>query len=72
MLPASLLAKLPKRVQDTVDRYREIADIFRAVHDPRVARALGPPGVRGLLFQRGKQGVPTLFPSSHRAYFDWT
>ena len=33
---------------------------------------LGPPGVRGLLFQRGKQGAPTLFPASHRAYFDWT
>jgi hypothetical protein len=72
MLPASLIAKLPKRVADTVDRYAEILDVFRAIHDPRVARSLGPPGVRGLLFQRGKQGAPTLFPASHRAYFDWT
>ena len=67
MLPASLIAKLPKRVADTVDRYAEILDVFRAIHDPRVARSLGPPGVRGLLFQRGKQGAPTLFPASHRA-----
>ena len=72
MLPTSLLAKLPKRVKDTVDRYSEIIDVFRAIHDPRVARSLGPAGVRGLLFQRGKQGTPTEFPASHRAYFDWS
>ena len=67
-----LFARLPKRVRDTLDRYAEIAGLFRAIDDPRVARALGPPGVRGLLFQRGKQGTPTTFPAGHAAYFDWT
>jgi len=71
MLP-ELYAKLPKRVRDTVDRYGEIVDIFRAIKDPRVARSLGPAGVHGLLFQRGKQGTPSTFPASHHAFFDWT
>ena len=57
MLSQNLLAKLPTRVRDTVDRWLEIADIFRELRDPRVARSLGPAGVRGLMLQRGKQGV---------------
>ncbi len=72
MLSPNLLARLPVRVRDTLDRWLEIADIFRELRDPRVARSLAPPGVRGLVLRRGKQGVPTTFPASHRAYFDWS
>jgi len=72
MLSDKLLAVLPPRVRDTVDRYLEIVDLFRELRDPRVARSLGPAGVRGLLLQRGKQGAPTLFPARHQAYFDWS
>ncbi|PIX74591.1 MAG: hypothetical protein COZ38_09935, partial [Rhodocyclales bacterium CG_4_10_14_3_um_filter_68_10] len=42
------------------------------IRDPRVARSLGPSALRGLVFKRGKQGVPTLTDAHHRAYFDWT
>ncbi len=72
MLSSTLIAKLPTRVRDTVDRWLEIADIFRELRDPRVARSLAPAGIRGLVLQRGKQGTPTTFPASHRAYFDWS
>jgi hypothetical protein len=72
MISTDLFAKLPKRVRDTIDRYAEIVDVFRAIKDPRVARSLGPAGVRGLLFQRGKQGTPTQFPAHHAAFFDWS
>ena len=72
MLPDRLLARLPARVRDTVDRYLEIVNVFRELRDPRVARSLGPAGVRGLVLRRGKQGTPTTFPASHAAYFDWS
>ena len=57
MISPNLLAKLPKRVRDTVDRWLEMADIFRELKDPRVARSLGPAGVRGLVLRRGKQEI---------------
>ncbi len=72
MLTDTLLARLPARVRDTVDRWLEIADVFRELRDPRVARSLAPAGVRGLVLRRGKQGTPTTFPASHSAYFDWS
>ncbi len=72
MLSDKLLSRLPTRVRDTVDRYLEVVDIFRELRDPRVARSLGPAGVRGLILRRGKQGTPTVFPASHGAYFDWS
>jgi hypothetical protein len=67
-----LIKILPARVRDRVDAYLEILDIFTEIRDPRVLRALGPSGVRGLLLKRGKQGVPTRMPAAHDAYFDWT
>jgi hypothetical protein len=69
---ARLVAKLPPKVQTTVDRWLEIADLFAEIKDPKVARSLGPAGLRGLVLQRGKQGKPSLFQASHQAYFDWT
>ncbi len=68
---SSLTARLPARVRDTVDRYLEVVDLMREIKDPRVARSLGPSGLRGLILHRGKQGEPTLFQARHRAYFDW-
>jgi hypothetical protein len=50
----------------------EALEIFGEIRDPRVMRALGPAGVRGLILQRGKQGVPTDMPAHHRAHFDWS
>ncbi len=72
MLSDALFARLPTRVKDTVDRWLEIASVFRELRDPRVARSLAPAGVRGLVLQRGKQAPTTTCPASHRAYFDWS
>jgi hypothetical protein len=69
---AGLVGRLPARVRDTVDRYLEIVDLMRELKDPKVARSLGPAGLRGLVLRRGKQGTPTIFPASHGAYFDWS
>ncbi|MCB9559659.1 MAG: ferritin-like domain-containing protein [Kofleriaceae bacterium] len=46
--------------------------MLREIKDPRVARSLGPSGLRGLILRRGKQGVPTQFQARHQAHFDWT
>jgi len=72
MTTSRLLAALSPRVRDTVDRWLEIASLFREIKDPKVARSLGPAGVRGLILQRGKQGTPSRFPASHDAFFDWS
>jgi len=63
---------LPARMRSQIDAYFEALDVFTHVRDPRVLKALGPSGVRGLLLQRGKQGVPTQMPATHSAHFDWT
>jgi hypothetical protein len=67
-----VLDVLPTRVQNQLDAWGEAVGVLREIHDPKVARALGPSGVRGLLFRRGKQGVPTKIPAAHVAHFDWT
>jgi hypothetical protein len=72
MLRQRLMALLPDRVRDQVDAFAEIASVFTEVRDPRVLASLGPAGMRGLLLQRGKQGVPTKMPAHHAAHFDWT
>jgi hypothetical protein len=59
-------------VRDQLDAYGEMLDVFLEIRDPRVLRALGPSGLRGLVLQRGKQGVPTKMRASHAAHFDWT
>jgi len=63
---------LPAKVRSQIDAYAEALDVFLQVRDPRVLSALGPSGVRGLILHRGKQGVPTKVPATHRAYFDWS
>ncbi len=72
MLRERLAAMLPDRVKNQLDAFFEAAAIFTEVRDPKVLAALGPAGVRGLILQRGKQGVPTKMPARHSAHFDWT
>ena len=67
-----LIGRLPPRVQSQLDTWRETAEVFAQIRDPRVLLSLGPSGVRGLLLKRGKQGVPTRVPAHHHAHFDWT
>jgi hypothetical protein len=63
---------LPARMRSQIDAYFEALDVLSHVRDPRVLSALGPSGIRGLILQRGKQGVPTHMPATHKAHFDWT
>lgn len=69
--PERVTRFLPARVRDRLDEYLEALSVFFEVRDPKVLAALGPSGIRGLLLKRGKQGVPTMMPASHRAHFDW-
>ncbi len=63
---------LPGRYRDRIDEAIETLNLLREIHDPRVLMSLGPSGMRGLLWKRGKQGVPTKVPASHSAHFDFT
>jgi hypothetical protein len=63
---------LPQKVKNQVEAYADAASTLFEVRDPRVLSAIGPSAVRGNILKRGKQGVPTQIPSSHRAHFDWT
>ena len=69
--PQNLTRFLPAALRDRADGYIEALSVFFEIRDPRVLRALGPSGLRGLLLKRGKQGVPTRIRASHEAYFDW-
>ncbi|MBW2160648.1 MAG: ferritin-like domain-containing protein [Deltaproteobacteria bacterium] len=55
-----------------VEPYVEAVHVMTQTNNPKVLRSLAPSGVRGLILQRGKQGVPTTMPSHNRVYFDWT
>ena len=72
MNTSHLVKLLPTKMQNQVGAYMEALEIFMEVRDPRVLRALGPAGIRGLLLKRGKQGTPTQMPANHSAHFDWT
>lgn len=72
MITDKLLQLLPEKVRARVEPYAEAAELMSEVRDPKVAAALGPSGVRGLILQRGKQGVPTKIKASHDAHFDWS
>ncbi len=63
---------LPRRMREQVDAYFEAVEVLAEIRDPRVLRSLGPAGLRGLILKRGKQGVPSKMPATHRAHFDWT
>jgi hypothetical protein len=72
MLKQSLLEKLPPKVRNQLEGYGDALATLFEVRDPRVLASIGPSAVRGTILKRGKQGVPTQVPASHRAYFDWT
>lgn len=72
MNTSRLIGLLPMKMQSRVGPYLEALEILLEIRDPRVLKALGPAGVRGLLLKRGKQGVPTHMPASHSAHFDWS
>jgi len=72
MLKELALESLPQKVRDQVDQFTETIEVLTEMRDPRVLASLGPAGVRGLVFHRGKQGTPTKMPAHHSAHFDWT
>ena len=69
---AKLTSMLPARMRSRLDGWFEALEILVEVRDPRVLRSLGPSGIKGLVLQRGKQGVPTKTRARHSAHFDWT
>jgi len=72
MNPETLLRILPATLRSRVEPYFEALEVMSEVRNPKVMASLGPSSVRGLVFQRGKQGQPTKIPATHEAYFDWT
>jgi hypothetical protein len=74
MLPLQqrALSLLPAKVKNQLEAYADAASTLLEVRDPRVLGAIGPSAVRGAILKRGKQGVPTIIPATHSAYFDWT
>ena len=58
---------LPGRYRDRIDEAVETLSLLREIRDPRVLLSLGPSGVRGLVWKRGKQGVPSKVQASHSA-----
>ena len=72
MLSDKVLDNLPQHIRRRVEPYVEAVQLMTATSNPKVLRSMAPSGVRGLILQRGKQGVPTTMPSHHRVYFDWS
>jgi hypothetical protein len=63
---------VPETVLRRVEPYLETFELVSEMRDPRVLASLGPSAARGLVFKRGKQGVPTKVRATHAAHFDWT
>ena len=72
MISDRVVQLLPSRVRSQVEGYADALSTLLEVRDPRVLSSIGPSALRGTVLKRGKQGVPTTMPTSHRAYFDWT
>ena len=72
MLSDKVLDSLPEEVRRRVEPYVEAVQLMTQTNNAKVLRSMAPSGIRGLILQRGKQGVPTTMPSHHRVYFDWT
>ncbi len=72
MASSKLGDMLPTAMRDQLGQWLDAAQLLTGMRDPRVLRALGPSGIRGMVFRRGKQGVPTQMPSGHEAHFDWS
>jgi hypothetical protein len=72
MLSDKILDNLPHEIRRRIEPYLEAVHLMTQTNNAKVLRSMAPSGVRGLILQRGKQGVPTTMPSHHRVYFDWT
>ena len=72
MISDKVIEALPVGVRRRVEPYVEAINVLSEANDARVLRSLGPSGVRGMILQRGKQGVPTKMKSTHKVHFDWT
>ena len=72
MIRDKILETLPHEARRRVEPYLEAVHLMAQTHNAKVLRSLAPSGIRGLVFQRGKQGVPTTMASHHRVFFDWT
>lgn len=72
MISDRVLDNLPMSIRRRVEPYVEAVQLMTETNNPKVLRAMAPSGVRGLILQRGKQGVPTKMPSHHEVHFDWT
>jgi hypothetical protein len=72
MLTDKVLENLPQSIRRRVEPYIEAVQVMTETSNPKVLRSMAGSGVRGLILQRGKQGVPVTMPSNHRSYFDWT
>ncbi|MGE0787462.1 MAG: ferritin-like domain-containing protein [Sandaracinaceae bacterium] len=64
--------RLPTKVRSQLESYAETVSTLLEVRDPRVLSSMAPSTLRGTVLKRGKQGVPTLMPANHSAFFDWT
>jgi len=67
-----LVSLLPLPMRNRMDAWFEGLAVLAELRDPRVLAALAPSGLRGLVLQRGKQGVPTRAAAHHEALFDWS
>ena len=67
-----LTSLLPTKMRGRLEGWLEALEILLEVRDPRVLRSLGPSGVKGLVLQRAKQGVPTKARARHEVHFDWS
>ncbi len=72
MLSDKMLDNLPMSVRRRVEPYVEAVQVMTQTKNPKVLRSMAGSGIRGLILQRGKQGVPTRMPSHHECHFDWT
>jgi hypothetical protein len=72
IIKETLLEKVPPKVRNQLEGYADALSTLFEVNDPRVLSSIGPSAVRGTILKRGKQGVPTQVPATHRAHFDWS
>lgn len=72
MLSDKVLDNLPQSFRRRLEPYVEAVQALTETDNPKVLRSMAPSGVRGMILQRGKQGVPTKMRSGHEVHFDWT
>ena len=64
MIADKVLDTLPHEIRRRVEPYVEAVQLMTQTNNAKVLRSMAPSGIRGLILQRGKQGVPTTMPSN--------